>query len=74
MNTPSHLIINAALHKRAKAGGATGIARGAFLLGAVLRFRSPLSYWDANYFGREFTIFEMLLNAVLLVYLVGPWL
>lgn len=36
MNTPSHLIINAALRKRAVAGGAVAIARGAFLLGAVL--------------------------------------
>ena len=183
MNTPSHLIINAALHKRAKAGGAQGIARGAFLLGAVLpdlplwllwvggylyyryglvntaftivdplldelyftnrfwiashnmfhaplvllstmallwrfrgqagtrrnwifwlaagclihtaldipthvtdgplllfpfewslRFRSPLSYWDSAYFGREFTVFELLLNLVLLAYLFGPGL
>jgi hypothetical protein len=36
MNTPSHLIINAALRKRAVAGGALQIPRSAFLLGAVL--------------------------------------
>lgn len=36
MNTPSHLLINAALRKRAIAGGTIAISRGAFLLGAVL--------------------------------------
>jgi hypothetical protein len=36
MNTPSHLVINAALRKRAMTGGALTIPRGAFLLGAVL--------------------------------------
>jgi membrane-bound metal-dependent hydrolase YbcI (DUF457 family) len=38
------------------------------------RFQSPISYWDENYFGREFTIFEMSLNVVLLLYLFGPGL
>ena len=39
-----------------------------------LRFRSPLSYWDSAYFGREFTMFELLLNVALLAYLFGPGL
>jgi membrane-bound metal-dependent hydrolase YbcI (DUF457 family) len=37
-----------------------------------LRFSSPISYWDADYFGREFTIFELLLDLALLAYLFGP--
>ena len=37
-----------------------------------IRFRSPLSYWDPAYFGREFTVFELLLDLGLLVYLFGP--
>lgn len=36
MNTPSHLIINAALRRRVTAGGQRAIPRSAFLLGAVL--------------------------------------
>lgn len=39
-----------------------------------LRFFSPLSYWDARYYGRQFAVFELLLNLVLLVYLFGPGL
>ncbi|NNJ11995.1 metal-dependent hydrolase [Chloroflexales bacterium ZM16-3] len=183
MNTPSHLIINAALRKRANAGGALAIPRSAFLLGAVLpdiplwllwigayvyyryvlgdmavtpmdprfdqlyftnpfwiaahnllhaptlllivlgvlwrgramvgsrrhwwfwfaagclmhtaldipthaddgpvlffpfewsiRFHSPMSYWDQRHFGRQFAIFELGLDLVLLAYLVMPWL
>lgn len=181
MNTPSHLIVNAALRKWAVAGGAVSIPRSAFLLGAVLpdiplfilwlgaygyyryvladptvtlmdarfdqlyftdpfwiaahnllhsptlllillallwrfraavgarghwwfwffagcmlhtvldipthvddgpllffpfdwstRFQSPVSYWDSRHFGREFGVFELLLNGVLLIYLFGP--
>lgn len=33
------------------------------------RFESPVSYWDPAYYGRAFTVFEYLLDAVLLVYL-----
>jgi hypothetical protein len=181
VNTPSHLIINAALWKRATAGGKLAIPRSAFLLGAVLpdmplwllwagtlayhrvirgdasypiwseaydqryfsdplwiagynvfhapallliglgvlwrfrssegkpgswwfwllagclvhsaldipahvddgplllfpfewsvRFQSPVSYWNPRSFGREFTVFELLLDLVLLMYLFGP--
>lgn len=36
VNTPSHLIINAALRKRATRSGDVTIPRSAFLLGAVL--------------------------------------
>ncbi len=36
------------------------------------RFRAPLSYWDARYFGREFAIFEIALNLILLAYLLIP--
>ena len=39
-----------------------------------IRFHSPISYWDPNYFGREFTFFELALNLVLLAYLGVPWL
>jgi hypothetical protein len=183
VNTPSHLIINAALRKRANAGGASDIPRSAFLLGAVLpdiplwllwigayvyyryvlgdiavtpmdpmfdqfyftnpfwiaahnllhsptlllielgvlwrsramlgsrrhwwfwfaagclmhtaldipthvddgpvlffpfewsiRFHSPMSYWDPRHFGRQFAIFELLLDVGLLAYLFGPGL
>lgn len=38
------------------------------------RFQSPVSYWDPRHFGREFSIFELLLDLVLLVYLFGPGL
>lgn len=181
MNTPTHLVVNAALHKRATAGG-VAIARSAFLLGAVLpdiplwllwtgayvyyryvrgdqsitlmdqrfdqlyftdpfwitahnllhaplllliamallwrfrdtpgqwrhwwfwfaagclvhtlldipthvddgplllfpfewsvRFQSPVSYWDDRHYGRQFAVFELLLNLVLLAYLLVPW-
>jgi hypothetical protein len=37
-----------------------------------LRFEAPISYWDADYFGREFAIFEAGLSLVLLGYLLGP--
>jgi membrane-bound metal-dependent hydrolase YbcI (DUF457 family) len=36
------------------------------------RFRAPISYWDPRYFGREFTVFEIGLNLVLLSYLLIP--
>ncbi|MCU0492802.1 MAG: metal-dependent hydrolase [Chloroflexaceae bacterium] len=37
------------------------------------RFQSTISYWDPRYFGREFTVFEIGLNIVLLLYLLVPW-
>lgn len=39
-----------------------------------VRFRSPVSYWDPRFFGREFAVFEVLLNLLLLVYLFGAGL
>jgi len=33
------------------------------------RFQSPVSYWDANYYGSVFTVFEYSVDAVLLVVL-----
>lgn len=38
----------------------------------TLRFYAPISYWDPRYFGREFTMFEIGLNLVLLAYLLIP--
>ncbi len=37
-----------------------------------LRFNSPLSYWDPNYFGIQFMVFEIVLTVVLLAYLFLP--
>lgn len=34
-----------------------------------LRFHSPVSYWDPRYYGRIFSVFEYLLDAVLVLYL-----
>lgn len=39
-----------------------------------VRFHSPVSYWEPRYFGREFTVFELLLDLALLGYLFGPGL
>jgi membrane-bound metal-dependent hydrolase YbcI (DUF457 family) len=36
------------------------------------RFPSPISYWDPAHFGRQFMVFELILDAVLLTYLVMP--
>lgn len=33
------------------------------------RFFSPISYWDAAYWGRQFTVFEYALNFILIGYL-----
>lgn len=38
----------------------------------TLRFRSPVSYWDPQYYGREFGIFELIFDLVLLAYLFVP--
>lgn len=40
-----------------------------FPLNWTLRYTSPISYWDPNYYGREWSIFEHLLDAALLLYL-----
>lgn len=34
------------------------------------RFESPISYWDRNYYGREWSRFESALNIILLLYLL----
>ncbi len=36
------------------------------------RFSSPISYWDPRYYGRQFTIFELGLDLILLGYLWLP--
>ena len=38
-----------------------------------LRFYSPLSYWDPNRYGRQFTLFEHGLVLILLGYLLWGW-
>lgn len=43
-----------------------------FPLEWTIRFHSPISYWDPRYHGREFSIFEYVLNAVFLSYLFVP--
>ncbi|MEM6431679.1 MAG: hypothetical protein AAF708_20745, partial [Deinococcota bacterium] len=37
-----------------------------------VRFESPVSYWDVDHYGGVFTIFEGILNVLLLVYLAWP--
>ena len=41
-----------------------------FPLEWTIRFHSPISYWDPQYHGREFQIFERVLTIVLLLYLL----
>ena len=43
-----------------------------FPLEWTIRFHSPISYWDSQYYGREFRIFERVLNIVLSLYLFSP--
>lgn len=38
------------------------------------RFASPISYWEANYHGRAFVVFEYTLNALLVAYFGWHWL
>lgn len=38
------------------------------------RFESPVSYWDARHHAAKFIRFEIALDAVLLVYLLRPWI
>ena len=40
----------------------------------TFRIYSPISYWDANYYGREFFVFETIFDLALTAYLVVPWL
>ncbi|HEY9728078.1 MAG TPA: metal-dependent hydrolase [Chroococcales cyanobacterium] len=37
----------------------------------TIRFHSPISYWDSRYHGREFGLFERMLDIVLFLYLFG---
>jgi membrane-bound metal-dependent hydrolase YbcI (DUF457 family) len=43
-----------------------------FPLNWQIRFNSPVSYWDPNFFGLQFVVFEVLLNIGLLAYLFLP--
>lgn len=43
-----------------------------FPLNWSFRFRSPVSYWDPKHFGREFMLFEVALN-ILLIALLLRW-
>lgn len=38
------------------------------------RFHSPISYYDPFHFGMVFTIFEWILDALLLAYIISPWI
>jgi hypothetical protein len=37
-----------------------------------IRFQSPVSYWDPRHYGRQFALFELLLDLALRAYLFGP--
>ncbi|MBK8903513.1 MAG: metal-dependent hydrolase [Anaerolineaceae bacterium] len=37
------------------------------------RFPSPVSYWEAAYYGREFRIFEYAVDALIIIYLITVW-
>ena len=45
-----------------------------FPLEWTTRWQSQVSYWDPRYYGREFALFESILDIILTVYLVGPWI
>ncbi len=38
----------------------------------TIRLHSPVSYWDRRHFGSQFFVFELCLDAALLVYLAWP--
>lgn len=38
----------------------------------TLRFASPVSYWDDRYYGQEFQIFELSIDALFVIYLLRP--
>lgn len=44
-----------------------------FPLNWSYRFASPISYWETEYFGQQFRIFEYLLGFILLIYLIIRW-
>ncbi len=44
-----------------------------FPLDWTTRFHSPISYWDARYYGKQFQQFEITLNGLLLIYLTRAW-
>jgi hypothetical protein len=47
-----------------------------FPLNWTWHFHHPISYWDRYYYGREWSIFEHLLDATLLLYClcaIGPY-
>lgn len=44
-----------------------------FPLNWSYRFPSPISYWEPDYYGRQFTIFEYLLDAAIVVYFARYW-
>jgi membrane-bound metal-dependent hydrolase YbcI (DUF457 family) len=53
----------------------THVADGPLLfwpINSQIRFQSGISYYDPAYFGRQFFIFELALNAILLCYLLFP--
>jgi len=40
---------------------------------STLKFDSPISYWDSLYFGRQFTVFEYLLDSLIICALLFRW-
>ena len=44
-----------------------------FPLNWTYRFPSPISYWEADYHGRAFMIFEYTLNALIIGFFVWTW-
>ncbi|MBE2199526.1 MAG: metal-dependent hydrolase [Anaerolinea sp.] len=44
-----------------------------FPLNWTYRFPSPVSYWEQDYYGRQFTVFEYALNAAIIAYFVWLW-
>lgn len=45
-----------------------------FPLNWTYRFASSISYWEADYHGRTFTVFEYTLNALIVAYFGWHWL
>ncbi|GAB5494325.1 MAG: hypothetical protein Phog2KO_45400 [Phototrophicaceae bacterium] len=44
-----------------------------FPLNWSYRFESPISYWEAAYYGEQFRIFEYILSGIFIVYLGFNW-
>lgn len=44
-----------------------------FPISWTYRFESPISYWETDYFGQQFRVFEYLFDGLLLIYLVRRW-